>query len=99
MSFFKPVENASLITNEIPALREYVPNSISYVVLYILALPPNALLCYLGLKPGLINSRVRIPTLGMSLANLFGVCFFLILNFVYLFAVFNEVISLFNTYN
>lgn len=91
MSFFKPVENQSLITNEVAALHDYVPNSISYIILYVLALPPNALLCYMGLKPGLINSRVRVPTLGMSIANLFGVCFFLLLNFIYLIAVFNEV--------
>lgn len=106
MSFFKPVENASLITNEVAALQDYVPNSIIYVILYIIALPPNILLgkflrhanhfnlnflAYLGLKPGLVNSRVRVPTTGMTLANLFGLFGFLILNFVYLVAVFNEV--------
>jgi hypothetical protein len=32
MSFFKPVENASLITNEVAALKDYVPNSIIYVM-------------------------------------------------------------------
>lgn len=93
MSFFKPVENSSLITNEVAALKEYVPNSIIYVILYIFALPPNILLAYLGLKPGLINSRVKTPTLGMTLANLFGLFGFLLLNFIYLFAVFNEVAS------
>ncbi|KAI6196641.1 G-PROTEIN-RECEP-F1-2 domain-containing protein [Aphelenchoides besseyi] len=91
MSFFKPVDNASLITDEVPALQEYVPNSLIYVILYFIALPPNILLAYMGLKPGLITSRVKFPTLGMTMANLFGLIGFLLLNFVYLFAVFNEV--------
>ncbi|KAI6194082.1 G-PROTEIN-RECEP-F1-2 domain-containing protein [Aphelenchoides besseyi] len=90
MSFFKPVDNASLITDEVPALQEYVPNSLIYVILYFIALPPNILLAYMGLKPGLITSRVKFPTLGMTMANLFGLIGFLLLNFVYLFAVFNE---------
>ncbi|KAI6226223.1 G-PROTEIN-RECEP-F1-2 domain-containing protein [Aphelenchoides fujianensis] len=90
MSFFKPVENESLITERVPALQEYVPNSIIYVLLYVIALPPNILLAYLGLKPGLVTSRVKYPTLGMTIANLFGLVGFLLLNFVYLFAVFNE---------
>lgn len=93
MSFFKPVENASLITNEVAALKDYVPNSMIYVILYVVALPPNLVLAYLGLKPGLINSRVRVPTTGMTLANLFGLFGFLLLNLVYLIAVFNQVSS------
>ncbi|KAI6184447.1 G-PROTEIN-RECEP-F1-2 domain-containing protein [Aphelenchoides bicaudatus] len=96
MSFFKPVENVSIITNDVAALKDYVPNSFIYVILYIVALPPNLVLAYLGLKPGLINSRVRVPTTGMTLANLFGLFGFLLLNFIYLIAALNEVkLSLF----
>uniref|UniRef100_A0AC34RLM6 G-protein coupled receptors family 1 profile domain-containing protein n=1 Tax=Panagrolaimus sp. JU765 TaxID=591449 RepID=A0AC34RLM6_9BILA len=91
MTFFKEVENVSEIAVDgVPALESYLPNSIIYVILYILALPPNLLLAYMGLKPGLITSRVKYPTLGMSLANLFGLVGFLILNLVYLFAVYND---------
>lgn len=91
MTFFKEVENISDTAGGVPALESYLPNSIIYVVLYILALPPNLLLAYMGLKPGLITSRVKYPTLGMSLANLFGLIGFLVLNVVYLFAVTNDV--------
>lgn len=44
MSFFKPVENASLITSDVAVLKDYVPNSVIYVILYVIALPPNILL-------------------------------------------------------
>lgn len=91
MSFFKAVENISEIGERVPALESYVPNSIIYVIMYLLALPPNILLAYMGLKPGLITSRVKYPTLGMTMANLFGLVGFLILNIFYLFAVFVEV--------
>ncbi|CAD5211899.1 unnamed protein product [Bursaphelenchus okinawaensis] len=90
MSFFKPVENVSAIGDYVPALESYVPNSIFYVILYVLALPPNLLLAYMGLKPGLITSRVKYPTLGMTMANLFGLIAFLIMSFVYLVAVYKE---------
>lgn len=111
-TFFKEVEpgNASrLVANGVPSLDSYLPNSVIYVILYILALPPNVLLgkfkahlgqaprhrhcalAYMGLKPGLINSRVKYPTLGMTLANLFGLVGFLILNAAYLFAVVENV--------
>uniref|UniRef100_A0A7E4W2V8 G_PROTEIN_RECEP_F1_2 domain-containing protein n=1 Tax=Panagrellus redivivus TaxID=6233 RepID=A0A7E4W2V8_PANRE len=96
MTFFKRVENVSLLTEDVQALESYIPNSIIYVILYVLALPPNIILAYMGLKPGLITSRVKIPALGMTLANLFGLAGFLILNGVYLFAVHNNVrLSLF----
>uniref|UniRef100_A0A915DNG2 G protein-coupled receptor n=1 Tax=Ditylenchus dipsaci TaxID=166011 RepID=A0A915DNG2_9BILA len=36
----------------------------------------------MGAKPGLINSRVKYPTLGMTLANLFGLVGFLMLNII-----------------
>jgi hypothetical protein len=91
MSFFKPVENTTLISDRVPALPEYIPNSIIYVITYLVALPPNILLAYMGLKPNLVNSRVKYPTLGMALANLWGIAGFLTLNFVYLFAAINEV--------
>uniref|UniRef100_A0A1I8ASW6 G_PROTEIN_RECEP_F1_2 domain-containing protein n=1 Tax=Steinernema glaseri TaxID=37863 RepID=A0A1I8ASW6_9BILA len=91
MTFFKVVENATDLDDGVPALEAYVPNSVIYVILYLLALPPNILLAYLGLKQGLITSRVKYPTLGMTFANLFGLVGFLILNFVYLFAVINDI--------
>uniref|UniRef100_A0A914QDB6 G-protein coupled receptors family 1 profile domain-containing protein n=1 Tax=Panagrolaimus davidi TaxID=227884 RepID=A0A914QDB6_9BILA len=87
MTFFKEVENVSSLAPSVPALESYIPNSIIYVILYILALPPNIILAYMGLKPGLITSRVKYPTLGMAIANLFGLIGFLILNGVYLFSV------------
>ncbi|KAH7668084.1 hypothetical protein AAVH_43081, partial [Aphelenchoides avenae] len=96
MTFFKEVENISLVVDRVPALESYVPNSAIYVVLYLMALPPNMLLAYMGAKPRLINSRVRYPTLGMTFANLFGLVGFLGLNFVYLFAVTEDIrLSLF----
>lgn len=92
MTFFKEVENASQIENkDVSALESYIPNSISYVILYFLALPPNIILAYMGLKPKLIKSRVKYPTLGMTLANLFGLIGFLTLNIVYLFVAINNV--------
>ncbi|KAH7694303.1 hypothetical protein AAVH_38654, partial [Aphelenchoides avenae] len=56
MTFFKEVENISLVVDRVPALESYVPNSVIYVVLYLMALPPNMLLAYMGAKPRLINS-------------------------------------------
>jgi hypothetical protein len=56
MTFFKEVENSSLVVDRVPALGSYMPNSVIYVVLYLIALPPNILLAYMGAKPGLINS-------------------------------------------
>lgn len=92
MSFFKEVENVSVHDSDpVPALESYVPNSVIYVILYLLALPPNILLAYMGLRKGLITSRVKYPTLGMTLANLIGLVGFLILNAIYLIAVVNDV--------
>lgn len=89
---FKEVENVSEIDElRVPVLESYVPNSIIYVVLYLLALPPNILLFYMGMRDDLIHSRVKYPTLGMTLANLFGLCGFLSLNFIYLFAVTRQI--------
>lgn len=65
MTFFKEVENASLVEDQVSALESYVPNSVIYVILYLLALPPNMLLFYMGAKKGLITSRVKYPTLGI----------------------------------
>lgn len=97
MTFFKAVENVSQIENkDVPALDSYIPNSVSYVILYLLALPPNIILAYMGLKPGLINSRVKYPTLGMTLANLFGLIGFLTLNIVYLFVAIHNVSILYS---
>ena len=87
MTFFKQVDNVSSLEALVPAHEEYLPNSIIYVILYTVALPPNIILAYMGLKPGLITSRVKYPTLGMSIANLFGLIGFLILNGIYLFSV------------
>uniref|UniRef100_A0A914CMW6 G-protein coupled receptors family 1 profile domain-containing protein n=1 Tax=Acrobeloides nanus TaxID=290746 RepID=A0A914CMW6_9BILA len=96
MTFFKEVENVSEIDDAVPALESYVPNSVIYVILYLFALPPNIMLAYMGLRKGLITSRVKYPTLGMTLANLFGLVGFLMLNAVYLFAVVKDVrLSLF----
>ncbi|KAH7705019.1 hypothetical protein AAVH_27784 [Aphelenchoides avenae] len=96
MTFFKAVENSSQVVDRVPALGSYMPNSVTYIVLYLMALPPNLLLAYMGAKPGLINSRVKYPTFGMTLANLFGLVGFLGLNFVYLFAVTEDIrLSLF----
>lgn len=64
MSFFKQVENLSAVGDAVPALESYVPNSVIYVTLYILALPPNIVLAYMGLRKGLINSRVKYPTVS-----------------------------------
>lgn len=91
MSFFKQVENLSLIENQVPALPAYIPNSLTYLILYLLALPPNILLAYMGLAPNLINSRVRYPTLGMTMANLFGLIGFILLNIIYLLAAIGNV--------
>ncbi|KAI1718501.1 7 transmembrane receptor (rhodopsin family) domain-containing protein [Ditylenchus destructor] len=96
MTFFKEVENASLVEDQVSALESYVPNAVIYVILYLLALPPNMLLFYMGAKKGLITSRVKYPTLGMTLANLFGLVGFLLLNIIYLLTVTNDVkLSLF----
>lgn len=90
MSFYKEVENVTSLDGQVTALESYLPNSIIYIILYLLALPPNLLLAYMGLKKGLISARVKYPTLGMTLANIFGLVGYLILNSVYLVALFNE---------
>ena len=87
MGFFKEIENASIVLNEpVPALHSYLPNSIIYTALYSVAIPPNLLLLYMGMRNGLITSRVKYPTLGMTLANLFGLFGFLLMNAIYLFS-------------
>lgn len=91
MSFFKEVHELDLRSSApVPALPDYLPNSICYMVFYLAALPPNLCLLYLGMRPDLITSRVKFPTLGMTLANLFGLAGFLLLNFVYLYAVLTQ---------
>ncbi|KAL3107189.1 hypothetical protein niasHT_004586 [Heterodera trifolii] len=97
MTFFKEVDYLSLRPDDpVPALADYLPNSIIYTINYSLALPPNLVLLYMGLRPSLITSRVKFPTLGMTCANLFGLFGFLLLNIVYLYTVFSDVrLSLF----
>uniref|UniRef100_A0A915LNJ1 G-protein coupled receptors family 1 profile domain-containing protein n=1 Tax=Meloidogyne javanica TaxID=6303 RepID=A0A915LNJ1_MELJA len=98
-SFFKEVTDLELLYNPksedslkfgVSALPGYLPNSLIYTIFYLLALPPNICLLYMGLRTDLITSRVKFPTLGMTLANLFGLVGFLTLNFVYLYAVITE---------
>ncbi|MFH4981175.1 hypothetical protein AB6A40_007884 [Gnathostoma spinigerum] len=91
MSLYKEVENITNLDDDVPALKSYLPNSIIYIVLYLMALPPNLLLAYMGLKHGLISSRVKYPTLGMTLANLFGLFGYIIQNSIYLVAVMNDI--------
>uniref|UniRef100_A0A0R3RRU7 G_PROTEIN_RECEP_F1_2 domain-containing protein n=1 Tax=Elaeophora elaphi TaxID=1147741 RepID=A0A0R3RRU7_9BILA len=96
MSFYKEVENASGLNDQVPALESYLPNSIIYITLYCLAVPPNILLAYMGLKKGLISARVKYPTLGMTIANLYGLFGYLMLNLVYLIMLFGDIkLSLF----
>ncbi|VDK85734.1 unnamed protein product [Litomosoides sigmodontis] len=92
MSFYKKVENGSSLDDEVPALESYLPNSIIYIILYSLAVPPNILLAYMGLKKGLISARVKYPTLGMTIANLYGLFGYLMLNSVYLIMLFVRVL-------
>ncbi|EJW70474.1 hypothetical protein WUBG_18618, partial [Wuchereria bancrofti] len=80
MSFYKKVENTSDLNDQVPVLESYLPNSIIYITLYCLAVPPNILLAYMGLKKGLISARVKYPTLGMTIATLYGLFGFLMLN-------------------
>lgn len=98
-SFFKEVTDLELLYNPksedslkfgVSALPGYLPNSLIYTIFYLLALPPNICLLYMGLRTDLITSRVKFPTLGMTFANLFGLVGFLTLNFVYLYAVITE---------
>uniref|UniRef100_A0A8R1U1W7 Uncharacterized protein n=1 Tax=Onchocerca volvulus TaxID=6282 RepID=A0A8R1U1W7_ONCVO len=91
MSFYKEVENASDLNDQVPALESYLPNSIIYITLYCLAVPPNILLAYMGLKRGLISARVKYPTLGMTIANLYGLFGYLLLNSVYLIMLFGDI--------
>lgn len=96
MTFYKVVENVTAIDDLVPALESYLPNSIIYIFLYLLALPPNILLAYMGLKKGLVSARVKYPTLGMTLANLFGLFGYLIQNSIYIIVLLNNVkLSLF----
>ncbi|KAK6105034.1 putative integral membrane protein [Brugia pahangi] len=96
MSFYKKVENTSDLNDQVPVLESYLPNSIIYITLYCLAVPPNILLAYMGLKKGLISARVKYPTLGMTIANLYGLFGFLMLNSVYLIMLFGNIkLSLF----
>lgn len=91
MSFYKTVNNLSVVdADEVPTLESYFPNSVIYIVLYSFALPPNFLLAYMSVKKGLISSRVKYPTLGMTIANIFGVCGYLLLNLIYLIALLNN---------
>ncbi|KHN87724.1 hypothetical protein Tcan_12200 [Toxocara canis] len=91
MTFYKQVDNVTSLDEEVDVLQSYFPNSVIYILLYVLALPPNILLAYLSLKRGLISSRVKYPTLGMTLANLFGLFGYLIQNSIYLIALFNDI--------
>ncbi|VDM98384.1 unnamed protein product [Thelazia callipaeda] len=96
MSFYKEVENISNLSDQVPALKSYLPNSIIYIILYFLAIPPNILLAYMGLKKGLVSARVKYPTLGMTIANLYGLFGYLLLNSVYLIMLFGNIkLSLF----
>ncbi|VDN53910.1 unnamed protein product [Dracunculus medinensis] len=96
MTFYKVVENVTAIDDLVPALESYLPNSIIYIFLYLLALPPNILLAYMGLKKGLVSARVKYPTLGMTLANLFGLFGYLIQNSIYIIVLLNNIkLSLF----
>ncbi|KAF7634052.1 hypothetical protein Mgra_00006577 [Meloidogyne graminicola] len=98
-SFFKEVIDKKLLydpnsedslKNGIYALPGYLPNSLIYTIFYLIALPPNICLLYMGIRNDLITSRVKFPTLGMTLANLFGLIGFLTLNFIYLYSVITE---------
>lgn len=91
MTFYKEVENATSLNDDVAVLSSYFPNSLIYIILYLLALPPNILLAYLSLRRGLISSRVKYPTLGMTLANLFGLFGYLIQNSIYLIALMNDI--------
>lgn len=86
----------STVDDQVSALESYLPNSIIYIILYSLAVPPNILLAYMGLKKGLISARVKYPTLGMTIANLYGLVGYLLLNSVYLIMLFGDIkLSLF----
>uniref|UniRef100_A0A0N5BH24 G_PROTEIN_RECEP_F1_2 domain-containing protein n=1 Tax=Strongyloides papillosus TaxID=174720 RepID=A0A0N5BH24_STREA len=91
MGIFQEVTNMTSVTGYVGAGKDYLISSLFYIFLYILALPPNGLLAYLSIKPGLISARIKYPTLGMTLANLFGLIFFLIVNIVYLFALYQDI--------
>lgn len=65
MSFFNEVRDRNIGPGDlVPALPDYLPNSLIYITFYLLALPPNLCLLYMGLRADLITSRVKFPTLG-----------------------------------
>ena len=91
MSFFAVVTNKSIITDEVRAQPSYCVNSVAYVLLYFLALAPNLLLFYMSCKRRLVTSRIKLPILLLTTANILGILGYLSVNIVYLWALITNV--------